>query len=273
VNHGLYRTAVQPMVQAMATEQGSEWLLRMHPLRLGYETLSDRNPAMAPLASAAEEVKENRQPVSAGNPFLQWEKLFSGWMTASLNAYADWRDMMMEQMFFGIYGQSWLQAMLGLRASDDPPRKHPGEDPEQRAFVQRRMEELKADMEKGGPHEAAIRALVYIRMPENAVDERGFEMIRRIRAERCAHRTLPEFKQDLREQYLMLRLDERRAVEAIPAMLKGHEGEARELLDDIRRIVTAGGPLGEEAQKRLSEVERLFGASAPAPKKSAKEAH
>ena len=126
------------------------------------------------------------------------------------------------------------------------------------------IEELKADMEKGGPHEAAIRALVYIRMPENAVDERGFEILRRIRAERCSQITLSEFKQELREQYLMLRLDEHRAVEAIPVLLKGHEGEARQLFDYIRQIVTAGGPLGEEAQKRLAEVEQHFGASAPA---------
>ncbi len=34
--------------------------------------------------------------------------------------------MMMEHMFFGIYGQSWLQALLGLRASDAPPRQRPG---------------------------------------------------------------------------------------------------------------------------------------------------
>jgi hypothetical protein len=92
-------------------------------------------------------------------------------------------------------------------------------------------------------------------------------MLRRIRAERCSQITLSEFKQDLREQYLMLRLDERRAVEAIPVLLKGHEGEARDLLEHIRQIVTAGGPLGDEAQKRLTEVEHLFGVSAPAQKK------
>jgi hypothetical protein len=132
------------------------------------------------------------------------------------------------------------------------------------------MEELQADMEKGGPHEAAIRALVYVRIPENAVDERGFEMLRRIRSEHCAKKSLSEFKQELRKQYLMLRLDERRAVETIPVLLKGHEGEARDLLENIRQIVTAGGPLGQEAQKRLTEVEHLFGVSAPAQKKTPK---
>ena len=60
-------------------------------------------------------------------------------------------------------------------------------------------------MDKGGPREAAIRALIYVCMPENAADERAFEVLRRIRNEQDGKKTLAEFKQDLREQYLMLR--------------------------------------------------------------------
>lgn len=121
-------------------------------------------------------------------------------------------------------------------------------------------------MDKGGPREAAIRALIYVRLPENAVDERGFEMLRRIRAEQGAKKSLSEFKQDLRDQYLMLLLDERRAMETIPILLKGHKGEARQLLEYVRQVVTAGGPLREEPQRRLAEIEQLFSASTPAKK-------
>jgi len=258
VNHGIYRTMLQPIIRAHATEQGAEWLRRMHPLRLGYEMLSDRNPAMRPLASMAQAVRENRQPVAADNLFLQWEKIFAGWMTASLDAFRDWRDMLMEHMFFGTYGQPWLQALLGLRASDDPPRPRPGRDRDHLASVERRIEELRAKMDKGGPREAAIRALIYVCMPENAADERGFEMLRRIRAEHGAEKSLDEFKQDFREQYYMLRLDESRAVELIPELLKGHENEGPQLLEYVRKVATAGGPLHEEGQRRLAQVERLF---------------
>jgi pimeloyl-ACP methyl ester carboxylesterase len=264
VTQGLYRTTAQPMIRALATEESAEWMRRMHPLRLGYEMLSDENPAMQPLESAAQWVKENRQPAAKDNLFLQWERIFSDWMTLSLNAFGDWRDMMTEQMFFGVYNQTWLQALLGLRASDAPPRRRPGEDPDHTALVERRIEELQAGMDQGGPREAAIRALIYIRMPENAADERGFEMLRRIRAEHGAKKPLSEFKQDLRDQYLMLLLDERRAVETIPVLLKGHEGKSPQLLETIRQVVTAGGPLQEEAQRRLAEVEHLFGSSTPA---------
>jgi pimeloyl-ACP methyl ester carboxylesterase len=258
VTRGLYRSTTQPLIRALATEQGAEGLRRLHPLRLGYELFSDRNPAVKPLASEAERVRNNRQPVSADNPFLQWEKIFSDWITASLDAFRDWRDMLTEQTFFGLYGQPWLQALLGLRASDEPPRQHPGRDSDQAAFVERRIEELRAKMEQGGPREAAIRALIYVRMPEKAADERAFEMLRRIRAEHGAEKGLDEFKQDLREQYYMLRLDERRAVESIPALLSGHAKDGSKLFDVVRKIATAGGPLNEEGRRRLAQMEKLF---------------
>ncbi|MFP5213200.1 MAG: DUF3141 domain-containing protein [Acidobacteriota bacterium] len=263
VNKGLYRTVAQPAVQALANEHAAKWMRRLHPLRLSYELLSDRNPAVKPLAWAAERVKSYRKPVSPDNPLMRLEKAFSEWMTLGLNSYADWRDMMTEQTFFGIYNQPWLQALLGLRASDDPPRRRPGDDPERRAFVNRRIEELKAGMSAGGALEAGLRALLYIRMPESSADERGFEMLRRISAERGKQRTLTEFKEDVRKQYLMLLLDERRAMESVPGMLQGGEGEAKQMLDYVRRITGACGQLSEEGQKRMEEVERLFSVSRP----------
>ena len=256
--HGLYRTTAQPVVRALANEKSAEFLRRMHPLRLSYELFSDSNPALQPLASAAQKVRENRQPVTAGNPFLQWEKTFSNWMTLSLDAYRGWRDMMTEQMFFGIYEQPWMQAMLGMRASDGPPRKHPGDDQDHSVFVKRQIDELQTRMDRGGPREAAIRAMIYVCMPEKAVDERSFEVLRRIRNEHGAKKTLAEFKQDLREQFLMVRLDENRAIELISELLKGHEDEGPQLLEYVRQVATAGGPLIGESQQRLAQMDRLF---------------
>jgi hypothetical protein len=56
----------------------------------------------------------------------------------------------------------------------------------------------------------------------------------------------------------MLRLDEGRAVELIPELLKGHEEEGPQLLEFVRQIAVAGGPLNEEGQERLAQVEQLF---------------
>ena len=259
VTNGLYRTTLQPIVRSMVTEQSAEWMRRLHPLRLSYELFSDeRNPAMKPVESAAQWVRENRRPAKADNPFLVWQELTSDWITLNLNLFRDWRDLMMEQVFFGIYGQPWLQAMLGLRASDAQPRYKPGQDPEHLAFIERRIEELRAGMDKGSPREAAIRALLYVAMPKKAVDERGFQAMLRTRDEQDSDMSLSQFKETVREQFFMLLVDERQAVEAIPKLIEGDQDQAREYWEDIRRIVTASGSLLKEAEQRLAEMEKLF---------------
>jgi pimeloyl-ACP methyl ester carboxylesterase len=258
VTHGLYRMTLQPLVRMLVTEQTAEVMRRSHPLRVGYEIFSDRNPAMRPVASAAEWVRDNRRTVSDDNPFSEWQHIWSDWITQSLNSYRDWRDRTMELMFFGVLGQPWLQALLGLRATDDPPRRHPGEAPEHIALIKNRIEELRSRMSEGGLRKAAIRALIFVNMPERAVDEREFEMLLKVRKELGATKTTEEFKNDLREQYYMLLVDERKAVDAIPEMLKGHEQDSPVLFDAIKRIVTADGRIGEESQRRLNEMERLF---------------
>ncbi len=268
--NGLYRTLFQPFVQAMATEQSAEWLRNMHPLRLSYELVSDKDPLMQQVETAAAYVKENRQPAAPDNIFLQWQNLFSELTVKSLDFYRDWRDMMSEQMFFGIYSQPWLQAMLGLRATDDLSRRNPGWDPDHRAYVNRRVKERLADIEKGGQKEALIRAVLYVRAPEKAADERGFEMIRRIRKEYTPDVSLDQFKQVIRDQFFMLLLDERRAVDAIPTLLEGHEKDAPELLELVRKVVTASERLGPESEKRLVEIEKLF--TVEKPKTSRKKA-
>jgi len=258
VNRGLYRTRVQPIVRAITTKQSAELMRRLHPLRLGYELLSDRNPMIKPLETAAKWVKAHRQEIKPDNLFLQWQTLYSDFFTTNLNIYRDWRDMMTEQMFFGIYDQCWLQTLMGLRASDAPPRKHPGQDPNHLAFIKQRKKEILAGMDKGGPREAVIRGLIYVRMPESANDERGFEMIRRIRAEQFGNRPLADFKKTYREQFFMILLNERRAVEAIPQLLVGNEDAGPELFEMIRKVATASGALGEEAELRLAEIKMLF---------------
>jgi hypothetical protein len=119
------------------------------------------------------------------------------------------------------------------------------------------MEELRQKMAEGGPREAALRALVYVRMPEKFVDERSFAMLRRIREEHGAGKTLDEFKQDLRDQYFMLRLDEQRAVNLISTLMKGKENEWPEIVKLVERVATAAGPLGKKGQSRLDDVKRL----------------
>ncbi len=49
INLGLYRLYLQPWLQAVMTPEAARWIRRMHPIRLGYKLLSDRNPLTVPL--------------------------------------------------------------------------------------------------------------------------------------------------------------------------------------------------------------------------------
>ncbi len=266
-NLGLYRTTLQPLVRAAVNDTTAEWLRRLHPLRMSYDIFSDRNPFMSLLPPAARWVRENRRPVDPDNPFLKWQEAFSDLVVKSLDAYRDWRDMMTEQAFFAFYGQPWFQALVGLRATDDPPRRHPGKEPFHLERVARRKKELLAAIEKGGPREAMLRGMLYVNMPEKVVDEREFEVIRRFRAGHVGSLPLSEFKEVLRDQFYMLLLDEKRAIAAIPRLMAGHEKEGPAMLDLILRINTADGPLDADGERRFREIEKLFVPPAGAARK------
>jgi pimeloyl-ACP methyl ester carboxylesterase len=258
INLGLYRTFLQPCVQSWANEALAQWMRRCHPLRLQYEMLSDANPFVRQLQPWAQEATKHRRRLPQDNVFWQAQEQLSDWIESSLDAYRDLRDQASEAWFHAVYGSPFVQAMVGLRASDDSPRRRPGDDPVHRAFVAQRIEELTKSIAEGGPREAAIRALLYIRMPEGAVDERGFNLLRRMRDAAGGGLSLDAFKMLVREQFLMLLLDERRAVNAIPEMLAKDRKSTSRMAGIVHRVISAVGLRTDLERARLAEVERLF---------------
>jgi hypothetical protein len=95
-------------------------------------------------------------------------------------------------------------------------------------------------------------------MPDGVVDERGFNLLRRIRDEAGGGLSLDAFKRLLREQFFMLLLDERRAVNAIPAMLARDPKSASRMAGIVHRVIDAVGLRSEPGRARLAEVESLF---------------
>jgi len=257
-NLGLYRALVAPWIRALSSETLADVLRRLHPLRLQYELLSDRNPWMQGLAEAAEAVRDARKPVAPDNPWLAWQNQLSGQITAALTAYGDMRDWLAEQIFLEVYASPLLQALVGLGATDGPPRRRPGKELEHLALVAQRIEQLKAHIGEGGAREAAIRAMLYIGLPDGVVDERSFVVIRQIREESGGGIPLSKFKAALRRQFLMLLLDEERAVAAIPDMARRDPEIAQKILPALHRVVTVRGPLSPERQRRFDRIEMML---------------
>jgi pimeloyl-ACP methyl ester carboxylesterase len=266
INLSLYRTFVSPWVRAFSTEPLADALRRLHPLRLQYELLSDRNPLSRGIAQAAESVRAERRPASSANPLLAWEQQVSKQIASTLEGWGDLRDRMLEQCFLGFYGMPMVQALAGLAGTDESARRRPGKELEHLGLVAQQIEALKATAEEGGAREAAIRALLYIGMPDGVVDERAFAVVRRMRQEHGGGLPLSEFKAMIRRQFLLLLLDQERAVAAIPAMIARNGEAAPKILAALRRVIAARGPLGPEGLKRLERIELILAeAAAPLP--------
>ena len=147
---------------------------------------------------------------------------------------------------------------MGLKASDASLRRGPGKDAASLALITQRIGEFKSRIAEGGPREAVIRGLLYIRMPEGVVDERGFNLLRRMREEAGKGLSLSAFKQLLRDQFFALLLDERRAVEAIPTMLERDPELGSRMAGNLRRMIDVVGVNSNIAKSRLAEIENLF---------------
>jgi hypothetical protein len=170
---------------------------------------------------------------------------------------------MTETMFMGLYGSPLMQAAVGMTNGSAPQHRRIERDLQQELGEARMRADLEKRFEVGGLPEAAIRSLIYVRLPQQSVDERGYAVLMAVRAMQPVNRqmTLAELKVALREQYLLLRLDEERAVSAIPRLLPDSEKARQVGLEAVRHVVTAAGALSEEGARRLSRIEKLFGAT------------
>ncbi|TPE51779.1 DUF3141 domain-containing protein [Amaricoccus solimangrovi] len=261
VNLALYRALAQPAVRAMVPPALAETMRRMHPLRLSYEMFGRKNPWTAWIASEAERVRDRRRPSAGENPLLAAQALVSKAVVDGLDAWRVAAEQASEQAFHAIYGTPALQAALGIDTSSPRRPRKAARSKLHEALVARRVEELRAGMTRGGFAEALIRALAWVGMDRDHVDERAFAAIRRLRDAYAAlpRMTLAGFKAAVREQYLMLLIDEEAALAAIPALMPGPIAERREGFAALRGVLEARGAADEAREERLRRVAALFG--------------
>jgi pimeloyl-ACP methyl ester carboxylesterase len=257
-NLALYRTFAQPMVRAFVNPWLADWMHQLHPLRLQYELFSDANPMMAPIAALAEQVRANRRPVVADNPFIAMQETASHQIVDALDRWRDMSESLSERTFLAVYGSPTLQAAAGIDPAATHSLRKAAKSPIHHELLQKRIAELKSRIPLGGVREAVVRSLIYAGMTRAAVDERGFETVRRIRQ---AHGDLPlaVFKTLVREQFNMLLIDKDAALAAIPSLLPADPEIRQKAFDLIDEVMSARGEMSAEDKKRMGEVARLFG--------------
>ena len=265
ITQGAYSTLMRPAVRAMVTETSAELMRSSHPNRLRFGMFADQNPFMRPVADWAETVRGNRRPASPDNPFLAFERMASDIITNGLEMWGQARDAVTEAFFFNTYGSPIVQAMVGLHADAASVSRHIGRDVAREAAAKQAAVHLEQQIDQGGLIEAAVRALIYVRLPEGKVDERGFAALKQISAELPAAKRvgLTRFKEIVKEQYLILLLDAERAIASLPKLLPSNRRQCEEALALVRRVLAARGALPEEGRKRLERIEAMFAGPPP----------
>ena len=257
-NLALYRAFVQPLVRAWTNPALADLFRRLHPLRLQYEMFSNANPLMSPVAAWAKQVRDRRRPASADNPFVAMQEHMSRQIVAGFESWRLTAEDFSERLFTAVYGSKPFQAAMGINPGAKEPLRRAPKSALHRELMNKRIAELKSRLAGGGLREAVIRALIFAGMGRAAVDERGFEALRRIR-ERYTDITLSEFKAIVREQFYILLLDTEGGLSAIPSMLPPEPEIRQKSLELINQVLTARGELSADDQERLQRVRRLFG--------------
>ena len=260
VNESLYQAFVRPAVRAAVTPAIADTIREMHPNRFGFGFFSDRNPFVAAIAPLAEAVRQDRRPAAQTNPLLAVERLASGWIETSLKLWGQTRDALAEQVFLALYGSPLLQSLVGLNAENASFHRHIERDAARESRANRLRAELESAIDHGGVVEAFVRAQGYILGPTGEVDDRGFAALREL-GRMMPPEYFPDlarFREIVRQQFLILHLDEERAIKALPKLVASAE-DRRLVLDSLHRIRELRQPeLTEEQQRRFSRVEDLL---------------
>ena len=266
-NLAFYRNFLQPIVRSIVTAPMAKGMYETHPLRLQYSVVNDLNPFVVPLINMARWVREYRSPATNDNPFVLGQEEMSRHIVAALDSWRDWRDMILEQTFLWLYGAPVLQAALGVDPSGFGATRKVPKSPFHRELLRNRIAELKARVGIGGVREAVVRSALYIGSARGSVDERGFELVRRIRAgqEDVPALSLEAFKALVREQFLLLLIDSKAALEAIPSMLPPGADMRLRAFEVVKKVLSARGELNADEIERSTQVATLFGIDRGSP--------
>ena len=80
--------------------------------------------------------------------------------------------------------------------------------------------------------------------------------------------TLADLKTAVKEQFLLLRLDEERAIRAIPRLLPDSRSLRALGLEALHRMLEARGAASAESARRLARIEVLFATGTPSKNKA-----
>jgi pimeloyl-ACP methyl ester carboxylesterase len=262
-NQRAYELFVEPAVRAVVNEPAARLGRLFHPLRFQRWSLSDLNPWLWPLASAAESVKANRHPVPSTHPLRQVEKAAAEMVSATLDFYRDLRDAITEATFFAIYGNPF-SLYLADRAAQGPALSP--KEPQALPFVKAALESI----EEGGYPAALARTAELLERRGGPVPlarvERKAQGIKDF-ADLLPDLPIHEWKMMRGEQDIIVRFEQERALATLPRLLSEPRDRERflQVLDRVAndRQLSVEPPTQEQLEM-LKRIKAALNAQAAA---------
>jgi len=172
-----YELTWQPIIQAMVTPADAEARTRLHPMRAQHYFFTHKTPLFSYIGDLAERARDEREPATADNPFVQLEQLCADCIEHSWNLYRDTRDAAIELSFHGLYGTPWMKR-LGAARQARPQSHDVGKFPHVREAISR--------TKLGGYAEGIVRMLVLLARARGSVRRERLE-----RSDRLLHARPP----------------------------------------------------------------------------------
>jgi len=262
LNLSLYRTFLQPFVRALANQPMADLAQGLNPLRVSYTIFAESNPWMKGLGPLAAAVSAARRPVATDNPLLALQTQVSEQITSALDGYRAERDKLEEQIFFGLYGSPFVQALLGIN-EDSVVRPVLDTSPGKLAARQAQTNAYEAMLGTGGFDEALTRAVLYVVGADRMLDQRC-ALALNVARQQLMRLSLAEFKVMVRDQFFVLQLEPERAIDALAAIVP--KADARiELLKQVRAIASADDSSTAAESDRLARLARVLAAPIEKP--------
>ncbi len=241
-NQRAYEMFARPFVQAMSNERSAKMLRIMHPLRVQNWAVSQFNPWLAWLPTAAEGAKEYRRAVDEEHPLRKAENRNAELYSAMLDYYRGVRDAMTEAGFFSTYANSLAcRRRNGGGAGDGAPA---AADPRDAPVVRDAL----ASIEHGGYVEALARVAFLLMRKGEPLPLSRLELKDELVSD--YEDLLPgmsphDWRRIRGEQEIIARYEPDRAIDTLPLLLDEHADRERlvtlldKLLADRRVQATA----------------------------------
>jgi len=237
INNDGYQTFVSPWVKLLSNEATASWLRANHPLRLQRSLFSDEVPLAAGVKQMASMIKNNRHPVANDNLWLQIEKSASSNIGLMLDSYRDLRDDTNRRFFKALYGPTGLGGWFNhLEAKSDSTSDI------ELALIEEKREQAQQqilnDLDKGGFTAAVVRIILAFVRDEGTIKRRSMFIAKGLWSDNKKLKDLigAPGRAFIRDQALMLHLDQDRALQALTRLLRTKEAR-REAMDIVSQIL------------------------------------